>query len=418
MPTGSPTRPGWCAGTWSTPTPPYARWPAGSRRGSRSRSTAASPRHLPGTAVAAANSKAYGGRDVPGPRRRARRRPARHRDHRDRVEAPLPARCCRRCSRASTSGRPKFTCFAAGRCRSPPTGRSPSTPTEIRSPSCRRRSPRCRARSGCWFRPHEPGAGSEDRRRARGRRAGAARRTGRWHEPAGEGADASRARGDRRTVGPAAAGLGGRVGHQRQDHDRGDGRVDPRAHEGTTVVHNRAGANMAGGIASTLLAAARRGGGIDGELGLFEVDEFWLGQLTDCAPSTRAAALQPVPGSARSLRRARDDRRPLGGDRHLGAPHHRAGSECRRSADRRPRPRSPGHALFRRRGSARSRCPSSNTPPTPSTAAAAGIRIATRRSFLAISATTSVPTAASGVRARRSAPSGSRSTAPGRPSSP
>jgi UDP-N-acetylmuramyl tripeptide synthase len=47
---------------------------------------------------------------------------------------------------------------------------------------------------------------------------------------------------------------------------------------GTRLVHNRAGANMAGGIASTLLEAAR-GGGIDGELGLFEVDEFWLPQL-------------------------------------------------------------------------------------------------------------------------------------------
>jgi UDP-N-acetylmuramyl tripeptide synthase len=49
---------------------------------------------------------------------------------------------------------------------------------------------------------------------------------------------------------------------------------------GTRLVHNRAGANMAGGIASTLLGAARRGG-IDGELGLFEVDEFWLGGLVD-----------------------------------------------------------------------------------------------------------------------------------------
>jgi len=49
---------------------------------------------------------------------------------------------------------------------------------------------------------------------------------------------------------------------------------------GTRLVHNRAGANMAGGIASTLLGAAR-GGGIDGQLGLFEVDEFWLGQLVD-----------------------------------------------------------------------------------------------------------------------------------------
>src|SRR5207253_1137051 len=42
---------------------------------------------------------------------------------------------------------------------------------------------------------------------------------------------------------------------------------------GITLVHNRAGANMAGGVASALLAAARRGEAIDGELGLFEVDE-------------------------------------------------------------------------------------------------------------------------------------------------
>jgi UDP-N-acetylmuramyl tripeptide synthase len=49
---------------------------------------------------------------------------------------------------------------------------------------------------------------------------------------------------------------------------------------GISLVHNRAGANMAGGIAATLVDAARRGGRISGRLGLFEVDEFWLGQLT------------------------------------------------------------------------------------------------------------------------------------------
>jgi UDP-N-acetylmuramyl tripeptide synthase len=49
--------------------------------------------------------------------------------------------------------------------------------------------------------------------------------------------------------------------------------------DGARLVHNRAGANMAGGIASTLLAAARRGGRMAGDTGLFEVDEFWLGQL-------------------------------------------------------------------------------------------------------------------------------------------
>jgi lipid II isoglutaminyl synthase (glutamine-hydrolysing) len=47
---------------------------------------------------------------------------------------------------------------------------------------------------------------------------------------------------------------------------------------GTALVHNRAGANMAGGVASTLLQAARRGA-IDGQLGLFEVDEFWLDRV-------------------------------------------------------------------------------------------------------------------------------------------
>jgi lipid II isoglutaminyl synthase (glutamine-hydrolysing) len=51
-------------------------------------------------------------------------------------------------------------------------------------------------------------------------------------------------------------------------------------HAGISLVHNRAGANMAGGIASTLLDAAGPGGRIDGELGLFEVDEFWLDRLT------------------------------------------------------------------------------------------------------------------------------------------
>jgi UDP-N-acetylmuramyl tripeptide synthase len=48
---------------------------------------------------------------------------------------------------------------------------------------------------------------------------------------------------------------------------------------GIRLVHNRAGANMAGGVASALLAAARESNRIDGELGLFEVDEFWLDRI-------------------------------------------------------------------------------------------------------------------------------------------
>jgi lipid II isoglutaminyl synthase (glutamine-hydrolysing) len=47
---------------------------------------------------------------------------------------------------------------------------------------------------------------------------------------------------------------------------------------GVPLVHNGAGANMAGGVASALVAAAR-GGAIKGELGCFEVDEFWLDRV-------------------------------------------------------------------------------------------------------------------------------------------
>src|SRR5690349_23927963 len=49
---------------------------------------------------------------------------------------------------------------------------------------------------------------------------------------------------------------------------------------GISLVHNRAGANMAGGVASTLLSAARGGDDISGDLGLFEIDEFWLDRIT------------------------------------------------------------------------------------------------------------------------------------------
>ncbi|MGH2877649.1 MAG: MurT ligase domain-containing protein [Solirubrobacteraceae bacterium] len=56
---------------------------------------------------------------------------------------------------------------------------------------------------------------------------------------------------------------------------------------GERLVHNRAGANMAGGVASALLAAARPGG-IDGGLGLFELDELWLDRVV---PQLRPRAL-------------------------------------------------------------------------------------------------------------------------------
>jgi UDP-N-acetylmuramyl tripeptide synthase len=48
---------------------------------------------------------------------------------------------------------------------------------------------------------------------------------------------------------------------------------------GISLVNNHAGANMAGGIATTMLDAALPGSAIAGELGVFEVDELWLAQL-------------------------------------------------------------------------------------------------------------------------------------------
>ena len=60
-PTGSPTRPSWCAATSSTPTARCARWRDGGRRRSRSPSTAASRARSIGYTVAVANSGRYGG---------------------------------------------------------------------------------------------------------------------------------------------------------------------------------------------------------------------------------------------------------------------------------------------------------------------------------------------------------------------
>jgi UDP-N-acetylmuramyl tripeptide synthase len=57
---------------------------------------------------------------------------------------------------------------------------------------------------------------------------------------------------------------------------------------GLRLVHNRAGANLAWGVASALLDAARPGGRVAGDLGLFEVDEFWLDGVV---PQVRPRAL-------------------------------------------------------------------------------------------------------------------------------
>ena len=58
---------------------------------------------------------------------------------------------------------------------------------------------------------------------------------------------------------------------------------------GRPVVHNRAGSNMAWGVATALLDAGRE----PGQLGLFEVDEAWLPRVARAA-ATRACCCSPT----------------------------------------------------------------------------------------------------------------------------
>ena len=161
---------------------------------------------------------------------------------------------------------------------------------------------------------------------------------------------------------------------------------------GARLVHNRAGANMAGGVASTLLGPPRRRS--DGDTGLFEVDEFWLDQVV-AELHPRALLLgQPLPRPARPLRRARDDRRPLG----ARSPPTTAARLVLNADDplgRRPRPR-PRRAVLRRRGRRHGDGRPCSTPPTPSTAAAAARPTSTTRSTSATSAATTATPAAHG----------------------
>ncbi len=124
---------------------------------------------------------------------------------------------------------------------------------------------------------------------------------------------------------------------------------------GTRLVHNRAGANMASGVASTLPAAAGRGGRIDGELGLFEVDEFWLDRVVP--------ALAPRSLLLSNLFRDQLDRYgepETIADRWAAMvgrarPHGAARAQRRRPSHRRSRARSERSPVLRGRGTARSR---------------------------------------------------------------
>ena len=107
---------------------------------------------------------------------------------------------------------------------------------------------------------------------------------------------------------------------------------------GARLVHNRAGANMAGGVTTALLGAAR-GVGDRRRRGPLRGRRVLARPGRAAAAPARAAAGEPLPRPARPLRRARDDRRPLGGGGR-GRAGHAARAERRRPARRRPRARS------------------------------------------------------------------------------
>ena len=112
---------------------------------------------------------------------------------------------------------------------------------------------------------------------------------------------------------------------------------------GRRLVHNRAGANMAGGVASALADASRRGGReLDGDLGPVRGRRVLARRRGRGARPARDAARQPVPRPARPLRRARHDRRPLGRGGRRSAREHPARAQRRRPAGRRPRPGAEG----------------------------------------------------------------------------
>ena len=114
----------------------------------------------------------------------------------------------------------------------------------------------------------------------------------------------------------ARARLGARLGDQRQDDDGGDGRLDPRARGDRARPQPR---RREHGRRDRLDAARRRLGRAGGSTASSACSRSTSSGLTGSrrARAARDPARQPVPRPARPLRRARDDRRPLGGGRRV-----------------------------------------------------------------------------------------------------
>ncbi len=111
------------------------------------------------------------------------------------------------------------------------------------------------------------------------------------------------------------------------------------------LAWNNSGANLASGVASTLLSTP------DADLGLLEVDEFALPEMIQRVQSAGRLARQPLSRPARPLRRARAHRGAVAGRRGDAPSHLDARRERRRSARRRSRGRAGRCAALRRRRS-------------------------------------------------------------------
>ena len=341
--------------------------------------------------VAAANSKAYGGGMYAAPdaelddgmldvvvcEHTSRRR--------------LLRRICRRSSRAPTSSSPRSTSSAPGRC-----GSRADRPFTVYAdgdpigdlPVTLRASP---APCASWC----PGmtARLQARRGARGRRALAPRRP-RRDEPARQGAHAPGAARDRRAS-PARLRARQRRRSRPPTARRRRRRWSPRSSSAAARASSTTARARTWPAASPPRCWTRHAGGVSPATSgcSRSTSSGWTASSESSAAG--AAAGQPVPRPARPLRRAGDDRRPLGRGGRRGAGAH----DARRSTPTtRWSPTSAAIAPGRRRTSAsrttRWRCRGCSTRPTPSTAGAAARRTATTPSSWATSAATTATPAA------------------------
>ncbi len=274
------------------------------------------------------------------PGRRRRRRADRDRARTATSRSGASCAACHGCSAARTCATPPSSSCRRARSAWTPAGPSASTPT-----ATRRRAARHDPRVPRALRVPGPMTllGLEGRRRPRrSARSRAARAGARGHEPARPAAAAPGAARDRE--------LSGRLPGGSSIICATNGKTTTAAmvasileRAGTRLVHNRAGANMAGGVATALLDASRerRPGAVRGRRVLARPRRRRAAAAGD-------AAGEPLPRPARPLRRAGDDRRPLGAV-VAASPPDGARAQRRRPARRGPGPRARRRPVLRRR---------------------------------------------------------------------